>query len=88
MRKGRVDWFNRAKGFGFIQPADSGADVFVHESVLLLAGLYGLREGDAVEFLDRVGRGTGKVQASFVRLLTDAEAAEVPRLKLRPRRTG
>ena len=42
-----------------------------------------LREGDAVEFLDRVGRTSGKQ-----RLLTEAEAAAVPRLKPRPRRTG
>jgi len=42
-----------------------------------------LREGDAVEFLERVGRTSGKQ-----RLLTEAEAAAVPRLKPRPRRTG
>jgi hypothetical protein len=47
-----------------------------------------LREGDAVEFLERVGRNSGKPQVSFVRLLTEAEAAAVPRLKPRPRRTG
>jgi CspA family cold shock protein len=86
MRTGRVDWFNRAKGFGFIQPADGGPDVFVHGSVLLAAGVYEAREGDAVEFLERVGRGSGKPQASFVRLLTGDEAAAVPRLYPRPPR--
>jgi hypothetical protein len=62
--------------------------VFVHESVLRQAGLYELRDGNAVEFLERVGRGSGKLQACFVRLLTDSEAASVPGLKLRPRGTG
>jgi hypothetical protein len=47
-----------------------------------------VREGDAVEFLERVGRGSGKPQASFLRLLTEAEAVEVPRLRPRERRTG
>jgi len=44
--------------------------------------------GDAVEFLERVSRASRKPQASFVRLLTEAEAAEVPRRKPRPRRAG
>ncbi len=59
-------------------------------SALLAAGVYEAREGDAVEFLERVGRAGGKPQVSFVRLLTDAEAASVPRLnpRPRPRRTG
>jgi CspA family cold shock protein len=88
MRRGRVDWYDKARQFGFVQPADGGPDIFVHQNVLLAAGLYEVREGDAVAFLERVGRSSGKPQVSFVRLLTEAEAVDVPRLKPRPRRAG
>jgi CspA family cold shock protein len=45
--KGKVKWFNRMKGFGFIEP-EEGKDVFVHESALEFGVT--LNEGDEVEF--------------------------------------
>ncbi len=47
---GIVKWFNSDKGFGFIQPTDGGADVFVHISAVERAGLRGLNEGQKVSF--------------------------------------
>jgi CspA family cold shock protein len=50
MSTGTVKWFNSTKGYGFIQPEDGGADVFVHVSAVEKAGLRGLNEGQRVSF--------------------------------------
>jgi CspA family cold shock protein len=50
MPSGTVKWFNATKGFGFIQPADGGKDVFVHISAVERAGLRGLNEGQQVAY--------------------------------------
>jgi CspA family cold shock protein len=50
MSSGTVKWFNTTKGFGFIQPEDGGADVFVHISAVQRAGLPGLNEGQRVAY--------------------------------------
>jgi CspA family cold shock protein len=49
MAKGKVKWFNDAKGYGFITCED-GKDVFVHHSVIQGEGFKTLREGQEVEF--------------------------------------
>jgi CspA family cold shock protein len=50
MSSGTVKWFNTTKGYGFIQPEDGGADVFVHISAVQRAGLPGLNEGQRVSY--------------------------------------
>jgi CspA family cold shock protein len=55
MAKGTVKWFNAGKGFGFISPADGGADLFVHHSEIKTEGYASLNEGQAVDF--EVGQG-------------------------------
>jgi CspA family cold shock protein len=50
MANGTVKWFNAKKGFGFIQPEDGGADVFVHITAVEAAGLKGLQEGQKISY--------------------------------------
>lgn len=50
MATGTVKWFNATKGFGFIQPQDGGADVFVHISAVERAGMRGLNEGQKISY--------------------------------------
>ena len=47
--KGTVKWFNNQKGYGFISD-ESGNDVFVHYSGLIMEGFKSLEEGQEVEF--------------------------------------
>ena len=50
MPKGTVKWFNATKGYGFIQPDDGTADVFVHISDVQRSGLGDLAEGQKLTF--------------------------------------
>ena len=64
-RKGRLKSWDDAKGFGFIQPASGGADVFVHISVM--RGDRRPQPGDAVLFIE--GRDErGRPRAEHLRL--------------------
>ena len=63
MTTGTVKWFNSTKGFGFIQPDNGGADVFVHISAVERAGLGSLNEGQKVSFELEQDRRSGKTSA-------------------------
>ena len=47
--RGRVKWFNNAKGYGFIS-ASSGDDVFVHYTAIATQGFRTLKQSTVVEF--------------------------------------
>jgi CspA family cold shock protein len=64
-KRGIVKWFNRLKGFGFIEPEEGGSDVFVHYSAIDGDGYRNLQEGDQVGY-DPVDQGKGP-QARNVR---------------------
>lgn len=49
MVRGKVKWFNDAKGYGFIEQ-EGGDDVFVHFSAIQSDGFKTLAEGQEVEF--------------------------------------
>ena len=50
MSVGTVKWFNSTKGYGFIEPEDGGADVFVHITAVQASGMDGLDEGQKLSF--------------------------------------
>ncbi|GGB54718.1 MULTISPECIES: cold-shock protein [Oceanisphaera] len=50
MATGTVKWFNEAKGFGFITPADGSKDLFAHFSEIVGSGFKTLAEGQQVSY--------------------------------------
>ena len=66
MSKGKVKWFNDAKGFGFIEQ-DGGLDVFVHYSVIQMDGFKTLKQGQDVEFEIKEGE-KGPQAANVIKL--------------------
>lgn len=63
MATGTVKWFNGQKGYGFIQPDEGGADVFVHISAVQRSGLNGLDEGQKISYEIVKDKRTGKSAA-------------------------
>lgn len=73
MAIGKVKWFNPTKGYGFIEPNESGPDVFVHIRQVERSGLTGLAEGQHVSY-DLV-KTHGRTSAGNIQLVNKASAA-------------
>lgn len=67
MANGTVKWFNTTKGYGFIQPEDGTADVFVHISKVESSELGELNEGDRIGYDLEKDRRSGKMSAANLR---------------------
>ena len=50
MANGTVKWFNKTKGYGFIEPKDGSKDVFVHISAVENSRLNNLQEHQQVSY--------------------------------------
>ncbi|MDC3046326.1 cold-shock protein [Acidimicrobiaceae bacterium] len=61
MPKGKVKWFNKTKGYGFIEPEEGDKDVFVHISAVKNSGMEDLEEGQDLEF--EIVENNGKTSA-------------------------
>ncbi len=65
---GKVKWFNKDKGYGFIIPDDGSMDVFVHIKAVQRAGLMTLEQGQGVQF-ELITRADGRSAADSLRQL-------------------
>lgn len=71
MQTGTVKWFNRSRGFGFIEPDEGDKDAFVHISAVKRAGLLTLDEGQRLEY-DLVPLDDGRLMADQLNVIGDA----------------
>ena len=68
MPTGAIKWFNNDKGYGFVENAEGGKDVFLHISALERAGISSVREGQKIQFELQTGR-DGRTSADDVKVL-------------------
>jgi CspA family cold shock protein len=64
--KGKVKWFDSAKGYGFIQ-SDEGKDIFVHYTGIEREGFKALQQGQEVSF--QIADGKRGPQATKVKVV-------------------
>ncbi|MCR5422135.1 MAG: cold shock domain-containing protein [Bacilli bacterium] len=68
--RGKVKWFNNAKGYGFIECSNL-EDIFVHYSAIKCDGYKTLNEGDMVDFkLVETAKGLQAIDVMSTKLTT------------------
>jgi cold shock protein len=63
-----VKWYNDQYGYGFIQPAGGGKDVFVHVSALERSGIRALNEGQKVTYELQTDQRSGRISAANLKI--------------------
>jgi len=76
MEKGNVRWFDNKKGYGFIEKATDGDDLFVHYSAITMEGYKTLRAKEEVEF--EIVDGDKGLQSANVSRTGIPKEAELP----------
>ncbi len=76
VKEATVKWFNREKGFGFVQLADGTGEVFLHSSVLRRLGYDAVGDGASLQV--RTGQGQKGLQVSEVISVDESTVSERP----------
>lgn len=67
METGKVKWFNRTKGYGFVEPDDGSKDVFIHVSEIEKQGISDLVEDQKISYQTEDNR--GKLSATDIKII-------------------
>ena len=67
MQTGSVKWFNKTKGYGFVEPSDKSRDVFLHISAVEAIGLSDLEDGQKITYT--IESHKGKISAVDIKLI-------------------
>jgi CspA family cold shock protein len=87
MARGKVKWFNSAKGYGFILPDKRGKkELFVHYSSIEMEGFRTLRAGELVEF--DIHEGPKGFHAVAIRTMEVVDDEVQPNLEEDPNEVG
>lgn len=79
---GKVKWFNRSKGFGFVVPSDGSGDIFLPLSVLERSGHSEAPDGAAIVF-DWSQGPKGRAVAQIIELDTSTATPRASRFRAR-----
>jgi cold shock protein len=75
--RGRVKWFDIAKGYGFVVADDQNGDILLHSNVLKVYGFTSVAEGAEI-IVDVQKTDRGRQAVEVVEILPAAEAAAPP----------
>ena len=68
MARGKVNFYDDSRGFGFITPDEGGKDIFFHVKELKSSGVDFVEKGQPVSYETKEGR--GRIAETHIRLVT------------------